>query len=122
MKRRTVLRRLGAVGVVSTGVAGTATASSSRGGDVERSRLDVSDVSGEVELDALVDGDLENRLSQRQLAALPDDTDPSAARMIVDPDAETIALADCCIVCCDNLPGPCPCECCFCDPDQDRCE
>lgn len=117
MNRRTILKRIGTVGVATVGITGTAAASSVQNHNVEH-RLDVSAVSGEVKLGTLVDGDIEAQLSGETLAALAGDTDPANVRISVDPRAETIALSECCEFCCNNDHDlECPCFCCVCDSD-----
>lgn len=109
MNRRTLLRRLGATGVAATTVAGTSaarTAPTDYGIDRE---IDVSDVAGRVRLDDLLEPEDRRRL--------PEDVDPAGVELFVQPDADVVALDDCCGYCCQYLHSECDCRsgCCVCD-------
>lgn len=105
MKRRTILKRLGATGVATVGIAGAASASPAEGVDHE---IDVSDVSGEVELAELLGSG-----AQPSPAALGRSAD---TRFVISEDADTITLSDCCEYCCKH-PNVCDCLCCECSED-----
>ncbi len=114
MKRRTVLKRIGAVGAITAGIGtSTATAKPFDGVDV---RLDVSDVSGTVTLGSLVDGDAEAYLGDEFKASLPDSVDPVDVTLQISAGADEIGTAnmspDCPVVIC--CPGKCPSECSYC--------
>lgn len=110
MNRRTILKRLGAAGVATAGIAGTASAS--QAGSVDH-RLDVSDVSGEVELTELLDVGGHGQLTPEALGR------PGSTRLVISEEAETITLSDCCEYCCEN-PNVCDCWCCTCSEEKCR--
>lgn len=99
MQRRTILKRIGAASVAATGYAGTVSASRPRPG-IDRD-LDVSDVSGVVKLDALVEEDVEPLLDDEYVARLPADTEPAEVELFIAEHADVINLSDddCCIEC-----------------------
>ncbi|MFB6193460.1 MAG: hypothetical protein ABEI75_00210 [Halobaculum sp.] len=120
MRRRTVLRRVGAATVGSAALSGVVAADATGGvtarevaadstGRIARlaetvgleTELDVSGVAGEVSLASLTDGP----------EALTDGT------ITVAPDADVITLGDCCVYCCDDGSASCSdsCDCCTCD-------
>jgi hypothetical protein len=110
MKRRTLLGRVGATGVAATAVAGRAAAGrSGRELGIDR-EIDVSSVSGETTLDAL--------LEPQELESLPEDVDPRQFQVAVSDGASSISLDDCCSYCCKFV---CDCSCCTCDSDPDDC-
>lgn len=104
MKRRTLLRKLGAASVATVGVAGTASAAPGSAvntvlehSDVE---VDVSDVDGRVPLASLLDDD--------QVRRLPADVDPAETEVWVSRDVDVLREpACCCNFNCD--PDDCPC-------------
>lgn len=93
MKRRTILKGIGASGIV--GVAGTATAREARIGDASTLSLEV-------------DGEW-------RTVDLPDDTSGGSVSVVVDGVHRSVNLADCCTAeCCYD----CTCStCCACDWD-----
>lgn len=111
MKRRTMLRKLGAAGIATTALSGSAVAAERPAdlGDLGVDRdIDVSSVDGQVSLAELLEpGDVES---------LADDVDPSAHTLTVAPEADVIALDDCCESCCHRMKFvKCTCDCCVCD-------
>ena len=107
MNRRTILKRIGAASVATAGIAGTAAASPS--GNVDH-QLDVSDISGEVELTELLARGGHERLAPEALGR------SGATRFVISEDADTITLDDCCQLCCKH-PNICDCICCECSED-----
>jgi hypothetical protein len=107
MNRRTLIRRLGATGLATTAFAGTASASRGVRYGIDR-EIDVSDVSGTVTLDEL--------LEPEEVRRLPADVDPRQREIIVSDDAGGITLGDCCVYCCSGDEDlVCDCSCCECD-------
>lgn len=109
MKRRTLLRRVGATSIAAA-AAGTAAGRTSPRFGVGR-RLDVSDVEGRTTLAELLGpGD------RRRLRA---DVDPRQVEVAVAADADVITLDDCCVYCCSGQDLVCEdkCDCCTCDFD-----
>lgn len=110
MKRRTLIRELGAVGIASTAIAGTTAAAAPSFADLEVDRpLDVSSVEGTVTLDEL--------LEPRDLAGVPGDA--ADVPVVVAADADVITLDGCCQYCCDGRDLVCEdhCDCCTCGDD-----
>ncbi|PSP79041.1 hypothetical protein BRC81_06095 [Halobacteriales archaeon QS_1_68_20] len=101
------MKKVGTATAVSIGLAGTASANTTRGFD---EAIDVSDVSGRVALADLVD--------ERDVASLDVAVDPHQANLIISDDAITIQniSEDCCPHhdCCGNV-DDCECECCVCE-------
>lgn len=106
MKRRTLVRKLGAAGIGAAAISGTAAARRPPVSDIGIDReLDVSSVEGETTLEQL--------LEPQDVAELPADVDLSR-RVTVAAKADVITLGDCCEYCpftavedCDQL-----CYCC----------
>lgn len=108
MKRRTLLRTVGAVGIGSAAISGTVAAERSSLADVDVDReLDVAGVEGEVTLAEL--------LEPRDLAGVPADVDPSSVSVTIAPAADSVTIQDCCFYCCGDVPLVCECSCCTCD-------
>lgn len=109
MKRRTMMRKLGAAGIGAAAISGSATAKRPSVDDLGIDRdIDVSSVEGAVTLDEL--------LEPADVDSLADDVDPSAYKLTVAPDAEVLAIGDCCAQCCEHMRfADCVCHCCFCD-------
>ncbi len=115
MKRRTILKRVGAVGAASIGIASSSAGASRPGLGLDQT-LDVSDVSGTVQLASLVDGDLEAQLSADFLAHLPEGVTAADVKITVSDDLDTLDVGtmekeDPCYVCCENI---CWCPYCIC--------
>lgn len=116
MNRRTLIRRVGASGLATTALVGSATAartgvSTASGNGYEVGReLDVSDVSGTVTLAELLEpGDLDG---------VPAHIDPRTHEITVAEGAGSITLDDCCVYCCaGGQENVCEdkCSCCDCD-------
>lgn len=109
MKRRNLLRTLGAASVATVGVAGTASAARSRvaadvGIDLPDIEVDVADVDGTVPLASVLDDD--------QIRDLPDDVDPDRETIWVSQDVDVFALPSCCCTCDPD---------CFCCTDLGNC-
>lgn len=102
MKRRTLIRRMGAAGVATTLAGRTAAESSELSLGVDRD-IDVSSVSGRVPLEQL--------LESQDLARVPDRFDPQEVTIHVDEDADDISLDSCCVYC-SKWPNVCDCSCC----------
>lgn len=108
MKRRTILRRIGAVGIAATTFGGTASARTPGQGLGLALEVDVSEVAGRVTLAELLD--------ESELAQLPAGVDPDRKEYVIQAEAENVLLSDCCVYCCDR-PLVCDCMCCECaDP------
>jgi hypothetical protein len=119
MNRRTLIRRIGASGLATTAFAGSASAAhtpGSQAGSVEYGidrEIDVADLSGAVTLAEL--------LEPHELDGLPSQIDPRQREIIVQDDAGSITLGDCCEYCCDQINvcdcdgGCCECNNCLCD-------
>lgn len=109
MNRRTLIRRLGATGLATTALASPASARPTLRFGVDRA-IDVSEVSGTVTLDEL--------LEPGEYGDLPARVDPRTHEITVADDAGVIALDDCCVYCCeyDNVCED-HCDCCTCDWD-----
>lgn len=110
MKRRTMMRKLGAAGIATAAISGTATAKRVTVADVGIDReIDVSSTEGWVTLEEL--------LEPEELAALPRGVDRTE-RIGVHPAADTITLGDnCCAICCEEVLDPPSCDCTYCDDD-----
>lgn len=108
MKRRTLMRKLGAAGIGAAAIAGPTAGERPTAADlgVER-ELDVSSVDGWVTADEL--------LEPRDLETVPDDVDPSEVWVTVAPEADVVTLGECCDYCCWPAIQPCDCDCCDCD-------
>lgn len=110
MRRRKLLQRIGATGIATTAFAGISTARQPAAVEYGIDReIDVSDVSGQVTLDEL--------LEPAELERLPEDADPSQQVFTIKEEAETTSLDDCCLHCCDEqpkIPRECNCMCCRC--------
>lgn len=107
MKRRTLMRKMGAAGVGAAVISGTAAAKSSSVADL--GELDVSSVDGWVPLEELLEPD--------EVAALPAGVDASE-QIGVAPAADRISVQDCCETCCRMEKFmKCDCACCVCDND-----
>lgn len=111
MQRRTVLKRIGAVGAATAGIAGTATAAPGRSIPLDR-EVDVSDVSGRVGLDDLVDEDVGTLVDDGAVADLPGVDGPADVELFVAEDADRLdfTTSECCPTCGGE---DCGCECCF---------
>ncbi len=107
MKRRTLVRKLGAAGIATATISGPAAASGPTAvSDLGIGReLDVSSVEGWVALEELLD--------PHELASLPAGVDASR-RISVAADADSITVQDCCAFCCRNARKECECICCEC--------
>lgn len=122
MKRRTILKRIGVASVATAGVASTASAASRPALGLDQT-LDVSDVSGTVELQSLVDGDLETELSDEFLASLPDGVEASDVKITVGDDLDVLDLGTkredqtFCYICCEDF---CYCGWCICVNCEDQ--
>lgn len=108
MKRRTLVRKLGAASIATATISGPAVAAerpsvSDLGIDRD---LDVASMEGRVPLGEL--------LELREIASLPESVDPSR-RITVAPEADVITLGECCPYCCWPAIMPCDCDCCDCD-------
>lgn len=110
MQRRTLLKRIGAVGAATTGVAGTAAAAPASRIPLDR-KLDVSHVSGRVELDDLVEEDVATLLDAEDVAGIAGVADPADLELVVAEGTEQLDLST--EYCCPTCGGPCGCECCF---------
>lgn len=108
MRRRTLLRRIGATGLATAAFAGSSTARTRPGGGYGIDReIDVSAVSGQVTLETL--------LTDAELGELDDRVDPARRVFTVSEDADAIVLSDCCVYCCEGPDKVCDCGCCECD-------
>lgn len=108
MKRRALIRNIGAAGIATAALSGSTAAQRPSIGDLDIEReLDVSSVEGWVTLDELLEPD--------ELRALPTHLDPSERLLTVAPEADTITIQDCCAVCCNRQLIDCGCNCCGCD-------
>ncbi len=107
MKRRTLIRQLGAAGIVTATISGSATAKRPSIGDLDIDReFDVSSVEGWVAIGEL--------LEPEEIASLPAGLN-ATERIGVEPEADSITVEDCCAVCCKTaLQYEC-CTCCYCD-------
>lgn len=106
MKRRTMLKRIGAVGATGIAVSSSASASTSPQLNIDR-EIDVADMSGTVPLKSV--------LSEAEIEDLPSDVDPETAQISIAEDADSIQPSGCCygdctIYCADR----CHHGCCFC--------
>lgn len=113
MKRRTLVRKLGAAGIATTALsAPTAAAGKSPVSELGIEReLDVTSVEGRVTLDEL--------LEPHELETLPADVDPSERLLTVAPEADSITVQGCCAICCSQMVEiACDCTCCTCDPES----
>lgn len=113
MQRRSVLKRLGAAGLTA-GLASTPASAAVEGPDLGiEDQLDVSDVSGTVPLEDLLDGPVEEEVSDEFLDWLDDDVDPAKLQLTVNNISEcehtTLCNHQCCR--CDCLG-----DCCICNP------
>lgn len=114
MKRRTLIRTVGAAGIATATLSGSGAATAERPSiddlGIER-ELDVASVEGRVTLDTL--------LEPHDREALPADVDPSEYTVSVAPEADSITVQDCCAICCSQmLEIRCFCTCCTCDPES----
>lgn len=111
MKRRTLVRKLGAAGIATTTVGGAAAARRPGGTALDR-ELDVSSVSGRTTLAELLDPSDRRRL--------PADVEPAEFEVVVAPAADSITIAGCCEYCCDGRDLVCEdhCDCCTCSTDS----
>lgn len=117
MKRRAILRRLGATAAATAGLAGSASASRVDGTDDERA-VDVSGLSGQVPVTDLVD-DPATELADELLANLPDGADPADVEVHVPRDKEEFDPGfydiKCDLGCCDGSLGCSDlCDVCYC--------
>lgn len=111
MKRRTLVRKLGAAGIATTAISGSAGADRPPIDDLGIDReFDVSSIEGQVTLDEL--------LEPAEVESLPDDVDPSGYTLTIAPAADVTTLSHCCPFCCgDQVFKQCNCSCCVCDDD-----
>jgi hypothetical protein len=106
MNRRTLLRRIGATGIVATTFGGPSAARpADRGLDVAL-EVDASEAAGRVTLAELLD--------ETEIEQLPDHVDPDRREYVIQAEAESVRLSDCCVYCCDR-PLVCDCICCECE-------
>lgn len=106
MKRRTLIRQLGAAGIGAAAISGTTAAERPSVSDLDIDReLDVSSVEGWVPLAEL--------LEPAELASLPAGVDPSRP-ISVAAEADRITVQDCCTLCCRDARKACECICCEC--------
>lgn len=108
MKRRTLMRKIGATGIGAAAISGPAAAAerpsvSDLGIDRD---IDVASMEGRVPLGEL--------LEPHELASLPAGVDASR-RITVAAEADVVTLGECCPYCCWPAIMPCDCDCCDCD-------
>lgn len=108
MKRRTLVRKLGAAGIATATISGSAAAAEGRRlSDLGVDRtFDVSAKEGWVSYDEL--------LESHELALLPAGVSPADPAVFVSSDLGTLAIGECCDVCCTTLRKECTCACCDC--------
>lgn len=106
MKRRTLIRKVGAAGIATAALSGSATAERPSVSDLDIDReLDVSSVEGWVPLAEL--------LEPEEVASLPAGVSPSRP-ISVAATADSITVQDCCELCCTDARKACECVCCDC--------